>query len=73
MSFHWKLGQLCDLGSLIASLEMDRVITIGLNTTQVTQIASLPETKTKNIFDIGCNNLGPNMAIILSIHALHLQ
>jgi hypothetical protein len=40
---------------------------------QVTQITSLLETKAKNIFDIGCDDLGPNMAILLSIHALHMQ
>jgi hypothetical protein len=29
--------------------------------------------KPKIIFDIGCDDLGPNMAILLSIHAFHLQ
>jgi hypothetical protein len=40
---------------------------------QVTQTTSLLETRPDIIFDIGCNHLAPNMAIILSIHALHLQ
>jgi hypothetical protein len=34
---------------------------------------SNPKTKTKIIFDIGCDDLRPNVAIILSVHVLHLQ
>jgi hypothetical protein len=33
---------------------------------------SLPEAKPKWIFYIGCDQLIPNMAIVLFIHALHL-
>jgi hypothetical protein len=34
---------------------------------------SLPKVKTETIFDIGCDDLGPSVTIILSIHALHMQ
>ncbi len=33
---------------------------------------SLPETKPKTIFDIGCDHFAPSMAIVFSIHDLHL-
>ncbi len=32
----------------------------------------LPELQAKIIFDIGCDDFAPNVAIILPIHALHL-
>ncbi len=38
----------------------------------MTQALSLPEVKPKQIFYIGRDQLTPSMAIILSIHALHL-
>jgi hypothetical protein len=38
----------------------------------MTQATSFFEVKAKTILDIGCDHLAPNMAIILSIHALHL-
>jgi hypothetical protein len=50
-----------------------KVLTIILHIIQVTQTTSLLETRSKIIFDIGCDHLAPNMAIILSIHALHLR
>jgi hypothetical protein len=34
---------------------------------------NFPEAKAKTIINIGCDHLAPSMAIILSIHALHLQ
>jgi hypothetical protein len=52
---------------------MNEGIVVCLNITQMPQIANLPKTKTKIIFDIGYDDLGPNVAIILFVHALHLQ
>jgi hypothetical protein len=52
---------------------MNQGAVVCLDTTQVPQIASLPKAKTKIIFDIGCDDLGPNVAIILFVHVLHLQ
>ncbi len=40
---------------------------------QVTQAMSLLEAQPKIIFNINGDHLTPNMAIILSIHALHLE
>jgi hypothetical protein len=40
---------------------------------QVTQATILPAAKPKTIFDINCDDHAPSMAIILFIHALHLQ
>jgi hypothetical protein len=34
---------------------------------------NFPKTKPKTIIDIGYEHLAPSMAIIFSIHALHLQ
>jgi hypothetical protein len=45
---------------------------IILHTTQVTQVANLFEVQTKFVIDIDYDHLGPNMAIIPSIHALYL-
>jgi len=39
---------------------------------QVAQAMILPIAKPKTIFDISCDDLAPSMAIIFSIHALHL-
>jgi hypothetical protein len=39
----------------------------------VPQIANLFKAKTKIIFDIGCDDLRPNVAIIFFVHVLHLQ
>jgi hypothetical protein len=38
----------------------------------MTQALSLPKVKPKQIFYIGRDQLTPSMAIVLSIHALHL-
>jgi len=38
----------------------------------VTHATSLPKIKPKTIFYISCDHLAPNMAIILSIHALQI-
>jgi hypothetical protein len=46
---------------------MDEAIIIDMHTTQVTQTLNLLGTKTKIIFNIGCDHLRPSMAIILSI------
>jgi hypothetical protein len=53
--------------------KMYKVLIIILHKTQVTQAMSLLETKPKTLFDIACDHLAPNMPIVLSIHALHLQ
>jgi len=52
---------------------MNQGVTVCFNTTQMPQIMSIPKTKTKIIFDIGCDDLGPNVAIIFFVHVLHLQ
>jgi hypothetical protein len=39
---------------------------------QMTQAMSLFEAQTKTILDIGYDHLGPSMAIVLYVHALHL-
>jgi hypothetical protein len=39
----------------------------------VSQTTNIPKVKTKIIFDIGCDKFRPSMAIILYVHALHLQ
>jgi hypothetical protein len=52
---------------------MDYVVTISLNTPQMPQTMNLLEAKTKIIFYIGCDDLGPSMVIILFVHALHMQ
>jgi hypothetical protein len=38
---------------------------------QMTQATSLLEAQAKTIFDISYDHLGPNMAIIIYVHALH--
>jgi hypothetical protein len=45
---------------------------IILHMMQVTQVASLLEVQTKTIIDVDYDHLGPNMAIIPSIHALYM-
>jgi DNA-binding XRE family transcriptional regulator len=45
---------------------------IILHTTQMTQVANLLEVQTKTIIDIDYDHLGPNMAIVPSIHALYM-
>jgi hypothetical protein len=50
-----------------------KVFIIVMQTLQVTQATSFCKVKPKIVFNIGCDNLTPNMAIIFSIHALHLQ
>jgi hypothetical protein len=61
------------LEDFIARSSAHKVLIVVLHTTQVTETTCLPEAKPKTIFDISCDHLAPNMAIILSIHALHLQ
>ncbi len=39
----------------------------------MTQATSFPEVKPKMIIDIGYDHLAPSMAVVLSIHALHLR
>jgi hypothetical protein len=43
---------------------MDEEILVNLDIMQVTQIVNLPKVEAKSIFDIGCDDLGPSMAII---------
>jgi hypothetical protein len=38
----------------------------------VAQVANLPKVQAKTIFDVGYDHLGPNITIVLSVHALHL-
>jgi hypothetical protein len=57
----------------IVKAKMHKVLTIILHTMQMTQAMSLLETKPKIVFDIGCDHLSPSMAMVLFIHALHLQ
>jgi hypothetical protein len=66
------VGQLFDLDNLIASTIMDKSIAIILHTMQATQALNLPKVQPKSIFNIGCDHFGPSMAIIFSIHALHM-
>jgi hypothetical protein len=51
---------------------MNQAFTVVQHTTQVTQIVSFYEPQAKTILKINCDHLGPTMAIVLSIHALHL-
>jgi len=57
----------------IAKAKMHKVFTIILHTIEVTQATSLLEAKPKTIFDIGYDHLTLSMAMVLPIHALHLQ
>jgi len=57
----------------IAKAKMHKVFTIILHTIEVTQATSLLEAKPKPIFDIGYDHLTLSMAMVLPIHALHLQ
>jgi hypothetical protein len=57
----------------IAKASVHKVFIVIMQTPQVTQATSFPKAHTKIILDIGCDHLAPSMAIILSIHALHLQ
>jgi hypothetical protein len=45
-----------------------KIFTIIIHTTQVTKTTNLPKFKLKTIFDIGCDHLAPNIAILLSLH-----
>jgi hypothetical protein len=58
------------LKDFIAKARMHKILTIILHTMQMTQTTSLPEPKI--VFDSGCDCLTPSMAMVLSIHALHL-
>jgi hypothetical protein len=61
------------LEDFIARANAHKVIIVILETLQITQAMSFLEVKPKIILNIGCDDLAPSMAIILSIHALHLQ
>jgi hypothetical protein len=61
------------LENFIARGRVHKVLIIILHIMQVTQTTTLLETRPNLFFDMGCDHLAPNMAIILSIHALHLQ
>jgi hypothetical protein len=39
----------------------------------MTQVMNLFKTQAKIILDIGCDHLGPNMAIVFFIHSLYLR
>jgi len=52
---------------------MDEAIVIILHTTQVAQIANLLKVQAKTILDVGYDHLGPNITIVLFVHALHLR
>jgi hypothetical protein len=60
------------LECFIASGKTHEVFTIILHTSEVTQTTNLPKPKPKQIFYIGCDQLIPRMAIVLSIYAWHL-
>jgi hypothetical protein len=51
---------------------MDKSFAIILHTMQMTQASNLPKIQSKHIFNIGCNHFGPSVAIVFSIHALHM-
>jgi hypothetical protein len=55
----------------IARGKAHKILSIILHTTKVTQAMSLPEVQPKTIFNIVGDHFTPNMAIVLSIHALH--
>jgi hypothetical protein len=61
------------LEDFITIANAHKVIIVILETLQLTQAMSFLEVKPKIILKIGCAPLAPSMAIILSIHALHLQ
>jgi hypothetical protein len=57
----------------IVKANVHKVVIVVMQTPQVTQATSFPKAKAKIILDIRCDDLPPSIAIILSIHALHLQ
>jgi hypothetical protein len=61
------------LEDFIARGRVHKVLIIILHIMQVTQTTSLLKIRPNLFFDMGCDHLAPNMAIIFSIHALHLQ
>jgi hypothetical protein len=66
------MNALVVIEDFIVEAKTHKVLIIIMDTTQVTQATSLLEAKPKTIFDIGCDHLAPNMAIVLFVHALHL-
>jgi hypothetical protein len=64
---------LTTLTDFITKASVHKVLIVVMQTPQVTQATSFLEAQVKIILDIGCDHLAPSMAIILSIHALHLQ
>jgi hypothetical protein len=51
---------------------MNEAIVVVLHTMQMTQTLKLFQVQPKGILDIGCDHFGPSVAIVFSIHALHL-
>jgi len=66
------MNTLAAIDDFIAEAKMHTVLIIIMHTMQVTQATILLEAKPKTIFDSGCDQLAPNMAIILFVLALHL-
>jgi len=66
------MGALTTLKGFIVRSKMQKVFTIIMHTPQMTQATNLPKVKPKQKIYVGCDQLTPSMAIILSIHALHL-
>ncbi len=73
LTYDWNINAFITLEGFIARSKAQKVFTIILYTMQVTQAMSLLEAQPKIIFNINGDHLTPNMAIILSIHALHLE
>ncbi len=73
LPFDQNVGWFTNLDRFFASFEMDEAIVIILHTTQVAQIANLPKVQAKTILDVGYDHLGPNITIVLFVHALHLR
>jgi hypothetical protein len=70
--FCQEVGQFLNPSNLIVNTKMDETITSKLHIMQVTQTMIFFEIKAKTILNIGCDRLGPNMAIIFFVQPLHL-
>jgi hypothetical protein len=66
------VGQFFDLDNFVVSTKMDKSFAIILHTMQMTQASNLPKAQSKYILNIGCDHFGPSVAIVFSIHALHM-
>jgi hypothetical protein len=73
LTHDWNTCALTAIKDFIARANAHKVFTVVMQTPQVTQAMSFFEVKFKTILDIGCDHLAPRMAIIFSVHALHLQ